>query len=289
MTFSIVASLCVHAAVMLWALDLWGSAKPFNTQSAQAMNVDLVPEAQAPKAPELPTGSPTAPELPTSSSKAPELPTGSPTAPELPTSSSKAPEPSSETAPTDKSSTQLPKDTTPQPEKEPRQAQVPVEKKPDPRTDRKQAALAQKPAEPPPAPEATAAPNDWLSGILGSPPTLPSTGFDGASPAEIGAKISRDTVAALRAHVQKCWVAPAGVAAALRAQVIIRVALKRNGEINGAPVLIQGPASIAGPAIMQSAIRALQECQPYNFLPVAEYKEWRVLDLSFTPRGLSGG
>jgi hypothetical protein len=38
---------------------------------------------------------------------------------------------------------------------------------------------------------------------------------------------------------------------------------------------------------MQTAMRALRQCQPYRFLPAAKYKEWKVLDLSFSPTGLS--
>ena len=35
---------------------------------------------------------------------------------------------------------------------------------------------------------------------------------------------------------------------------------------------------------MQSAISALQACQPYAMLPADRYGEWKVLDLSFTPK-----
>jgi hypothetical protein len=40
---------------------------------------------------------------------------------------------------------------------------------------------------------------------------------------------------------------------------------------------------------MQTAIRALKECQPYGFLPADKYGEWKILDLSFTPRDMAGG
>jgi hypothetical protein len=40
---------------------------------------------------------------------------------------------------------------------------------------------------------------------------------------------------------------------------------------------------------MQTAIRALKECQPFGFLPADKYREWKVLDLSFTPRDMAGG
>jgi hypothetical protein len=34
---------------------------------------------------------------------------------------------------------------------------------------------------------------------------------------------------------------------------------------------------------MQSAISALEACQPYAMLPLERYGEWRMLDLRFTP------
>jgi hypothetical protein len=40
---------------------------------------------------------------------------------------------------------------------------------------------------------------------------------------------------------------------------------------------------------MQSAIAALQACQPYTMLPPQRYGEWKVLDLVFTPRDFVGG
>jgi hypothetical protein len=40
---------------------------------------------------------------------------------------------------------------------------------------------------------------------------------------------------------------------------------------------------------MQAAIRTLKDCQPYAFLPADKYREWKVLDLSFSPREMTGG
>jgi hypothetical protein len=39
---------------------------------------------------------------------------------------------------------------------------------------------------------------------------------------------------------------------------------------------------------MQSAVSALQACQPYAMLPADRYGEWKVLDLSFTPQDFAG-
>ena len=57
-----------------------------------------------------------------------------------------------------------------------------------------------------------------------------------------------------------------------------------DGRLAAEPVLIEASASMKGPLLMQSAISALQACQPYAMLPPDRYGEWKVLDLSFTPQ-----
>jgi hypothetical protein len=61
-----------------------------------------------------------------------------------------------------------------------------------------------------------------------------------------------------------------------------------EGKLAAEPILIEASASAKGPALMQSAIDALQACQPYAMLPADRYGEWKVLDLSFTPQDFSG-
>ena len=48
-------------------------------------------------------------------------------------------------------------------------------------------------------------------------------------------------------------------------------------------------ASRDGPMLLKTAIRTLKDCQPYAFLPAEKYREWKVLDLSFSPRDMAGG
>ena len=61
------------------------------------------------------------------------------------------------------------------------------------------------------------------------------------------------------------------------------------GQLAAEPILIEASASAKGPALMQSAISALEACQPYAMLPADRYGEWKVLDLSFTPQDFVGG
>jgi len=114
-----------------------------------------------------------------------------------------------------------------------------------------------------------------------------STGFDSA--AERGAILPANELVAFKMQVQKCWNAPAGIANTERLHVVLRLSLARDGMLTARPLLIEGSASPHGPALVQSAISALSQCQPYRLLPTDRYEEWKVLDLTFSPNGVSGG
>ena len=59
---------------------------------------------------------------------------------------------------------------------------------------------------------------------------------------------------------------------------MLRIALDPDGTLVAEPTLIRGPASLAGPPLVESAKQALQKCQPYGALPADKYKDWKVLD-----------
>ena len=112
-------------------------------------------------------------------------------------------------------------------------------------------------------------------------------GFD--APADKMADLAPADVAAFRAHLKKCLALPAGVAAAEKLRVVLRIALTPDGGLRGQPTLIEGTASPNGPALVAGVVKALRQCQPYSFLPPDKYAEWKILDLSFTPRDMEGG
>jgi hypothetical protein len=114
-----------------------------------------------------------------------------------------------------------------------------------------------------------------------------SIGFD--SPSESAAILSANELVAFKMQVQKCWNAPAGVANTEKLHVVLRLSLTRDGMLTARPLLIEGSASPHGPALVESAISALSQCQPYRLLPADRYEEWKVLDLTFSPNGVSGG
>ena len=116
-------------------------------------------------------------------------------------------------------------------------------------------------------------------------PNAPESGFD--AEASVQANLSGDERAAFKAHLRKCWKVPDGLAPATR--VVLRVSLRPNGVLAAEPLLIEASASSDGPVVLQAAKRALKDCQPFAFLPPERYREWKVLDVSFTPRDMAGG
>jgi outer membrane biosynthesis protein TonB len=176
----------------------------------------------------------------------------------------------------------------------------------------KQAALATPPAPQPqpavpppsqPAPPAYKPPEPDISikyqVLLGLPPDLspmpptsaqaPNKGddvFD--APATEAADISSSVVAEFRRHLKTCSKLPASLTGNDDVKVKLRVLMAPDGRLAADPILIEASASMKGPLLMQGAIRALQACQPYAMLPADRYGEWKVLDLSFTPRDFSG-
>ena len=114
----------------------------------------------------------------------------------------------------------------------------------------------------------------------------PGDGFD--APASKPADVASNLVAEFRRHLKTCSKLPAAVVSSDKIKIKLRVVMTPEGRLAAEPVLIEASASAKGPALMQSAIGALEACQPYAMLPADRYGEWKVLDLSFTPQDFGG-
>ncbi|MET4260689.1 outer membrane biosynthesis protein TonB [Bradyrhizobium sp. S3.12.5] len=175
-------------------------------------------------------------------------------------------------------------------QKQPQPSQVPPQQPPP------QPQAAQPP---PPAPQRQAAPPAYRAPepdvtvkygvMLGLPPELPPAPKDapkddgGDAMDSIGARLSPEVIAELRRHLRSCSKLPAGVAPTDAVRIKLRAVLATDGTLARPPILIEAPPSAKGVAIVESAMSALQACQPYKMLPVDKYEEWKVMDLSFTP------
>lgn len=118
-------------------------------------------------------------------------------------------------------------------------------------------------------------------------PTLNNTAALGASSGN-AARLSQSEIDALRARLRQCWNPPVGVSDARNLFVVFRVVFNRNGTIAREPALIEGTASQMGPALGESAKRALLQCQPFTMLRPETYETWKDMEIKFDPVEMFG-
>src|SRR5215467_2765993 len=228
---------------------IFAGANPFDAVPAEAITVDIVTPDEIEQAPQ------TSVQLPTMTSAPEAAPPAAPTAAAMAAPLQPAPPP------------------TPSTDAERSVSQAPPRSQP------------MEPVDPAQSP----APN--IADVFGLPLALPDGrlggGFD--APAIDTANISADEITMFRAHLKTCLIRPGPVAPTDKVKVVLRVVLKPDGTLAATPTLIEATASLKGPLLMESAISGLKACQPYAMLPADKYKEWKVLDLSFTPQDFTGG
>ena len=137
-------------------------------------------------------------------------------------------------------------------------------------------------APPPPAP--TTGQAAQLAEMLGLPQPVATSG---GAPSDYKANLTADAVAGFTSHVQSCWTPPPAAVKDANITVFIRVRLKRDGSLAGPPEPLGGSASMQALTLLQASLNALKSCPAYTALPADKYDEWRVLDLRFTPNGIS--
>jgi colicin import membrane protein len=119
--------------------------------------------------------------------------------------------------------------------------------------------------------------------------TINDTATLGAAAGAQNAQLSQSEIDALRARISSCWSPPPGIDANSRVYVVLRVLFKPDGSLVQAPVPVEGSASALGPALAESAKRALLLCQPFTMLRPEHYDQWKDLELKFDPHELLGG
>jgi outer membrane biosynthesis protein TonB len=112
-----------------------------------------------------------------------------------------------------------------------------------------------------------------------------SLGYANALPA----RLSQSEIDALRRRLSECWSPPVGAASAPNLKVVFRVLFQRDGSVSGDPALVAGTASPYGPAMAESAKRAILGCQPFKMLRPENYEVWKDIEITFDPREMFGG
>ncbi|GEQ99116.1 hypothetical protein JCM17844_27530 [Iodidimonas gelatinilytica] len=100
--------------------------------------------------------------------------------------------------------------------------------------------------------------------------------------------------AAIRQRVQECWYLPSGGKDVANMRVRIRIQLRQDGKLLRPPQFIDAgdlskPGNEFYRIFAESARRAVQKCEPYDSLPLAQYDKWREIDFTFDAADMLGG
>ncbi|MEM9263008.1 MAG: hypothetical protein AAGA22_05465, partial [Pseudomonadota bacterium] len=110
-----------------------------------------------------------------------------------------------------------------------------------------------------------------------------------------GATLSASDITKLRSAVSRCWNASAIVGAPQpeKLKVRLEVRLNRDGTLVRSPkVLNATQINLSGNRFWkvaeQNAIRAVSQCQPYDFLKQDRYDDWKEIEFVFDPTQMAG-
>ena len=74
-----------------------------------------------------------------------------------------------------------------------------------------------------------------------------------------------------------------GVEPGDKVSIKIRISFNRDGTLMSPPHLLVPAPSAKQKALMESAVDALQRCQPFTMLPPEKYKQWKTMVVYVTP------
>jgi outer membrane biosynthesis protein TonB len=265
----VVASLVAHLSIVA-LLIFYSDVHPFSALPSETIAIDLVTPAEVDNKPE----------------PAPKPPSDLPEAqPQAPTIAQPPPPQAPEARPV-----QPPKQQALRPEHKDPTQQLAAQ----PRAQPPPAAAPTPPVSPgyaPPEPDITVK----YRVMLGLPAALPTPASSGDKPgdgvdatASTAANVESSLIAEFRKHLRTCSRLPAEIAPSDKVMIKLRSLMAPDGTLAAEPILVEASASAKGPLLMQGAISALQACQPYIMLPKDRYGEWKVIDLTFTPRDFAG-
>jgi hypothetical protein len=310
MKLGLTISAVAHAAVLLFGMVSLAT-KPLEATPTEPMPIDIVsasevskylagapnaPKTEKPKpliekiAPPKAVDNPAAkvvekPELITASAAVPPPPTPAPKTPDpkpaQPAQAKPEPKPEAEkkevASRPDPIAEALKKEEPKKPEVKKAEAKPAPPKKPDPKpapkfdADRIAALLDKR------QPQRVAAAGDTLS------QTLSLGTRTGDSP-----QLSQSEIEAFRQKLKSCWNPPAGAPNADKISVPITIRLKLDRTLAGPPQVETSARDAYTQAMIDSAVRAILQCQPYTMFSIARYEIWKELPLDFDPVEMFG-
>ena len=92
-----------------------------------------------------------------------------------------------------------------------------------------------------------------------------------------------DWTAPFRERVGVCSKLPEGVEPGDKVSIKIRISFNRDGTLVSPPRLLVPAPTAKQQALMESAVDALERCQPFTMLPAEKYKQWKTMVVYVTP------
>jgi hypothetical protein len=301
-----------HAAALLWAVVSFG-AKPPAVPPPDSLPIDII---SATEFSELMAGSKAAPKAPAPKPlvekiaepkpvdnpaqkvvEKPEIVTASALMPEAPPEP-KVPEPKPAPVPQAR------------PEPKPQEAEKKPEPKPDPIAEalkkdskkpepKKEEAKIPAPQKKPPQPQPKFDPRQIEQRLAlldkRTPQRQAAAGETLNTTAALGTatgtslQLSQSEIDAFRQKLKACWHPPVGAPSAEKINVPMTIRLKLDRTLAGAPEVEMSARDAYTRAMIESAVRAVIECQPYTMFSPARYETWKEIPLNFDPLTMFGG
>lgn len=99
--------------------------------------------------------------------------------------------------------------------------------------------------------------------------------------------VAATLIDAMRSRLTECWTVPPGAREA-SITVKVRFNLRKDKSVDGLPIVLSGGGDTLTNATAQSAVSAVMQCAPYDFLPDDRYDMWQEITVNFTPDMMSG-
>jgi len=98
-----------------------------------------------------------------------------------------------------------------------------------------------------------------------------------------GTSMTVSELTALQSAMYKCWSIPASAPNPGELIVPVKVSLFPDGYVNQVTLGAFRQINHFHKLAADEAIRAVNKCQPYDFLPAEKYSQWREMTLNFRP------
>lgn len=291
---SLAISAVFHAVILLWGL-LSFSPKPLEVMRTESMAIDLVPISEITQNKVGSSKAPPNPEKVADTKGDPkELTDLVKKVAEKEIKAATPPPPAEEKKPPEKQVEDKKPEAKPDPKPEPKEALKKPDppKKKEPAKEQPKTAALQKAA---PTKQRDFDPNkiaalldrreSQRTKVSADAPQIPTLGVNRGN----AESLSMTELDAIKRRLMQLWNPPIGADNPQDMVVTVRFKLKRDGTLDGGPLVMNSGNSQVFMIARERAIRAIFQAQPFNTLPQDKFDLWHDLEVTFDPRQMAGG